>query len=467
MNPIGANTWIWVSPLTDARLAELAPRIRGWGFDVIELPIENVGDWDPGRTAELLAQLELSATTCAVMPETRDLVSSDEATVASTQEYLRACVDAAGAIGARTVAGPIYSPVGRTWLMDAAEHGATVARLVEALRPVADHAATRGVRLAIEPLNRFETSFINTVDQALEVVESLDSPWCGVAVDTFHMNIEEKDPAAAIRAAGPRLFHVQVCGNDRGSPGADHIDWRAIADALREVEYAGPICIESFTAENQTIARAAAIWRPLAPSQDRLATDGLAFLHRLLRGRTEADAGGPTVEADVTVRDANPLDAAAIADVHVRSWQAAYEPLLPADFLADLSVARREELWRESLSRQDARTGAWVAETGGSVVGFANTGPGRDDDSGADTGELYAIYLDPSTWRRGAGRALMDRAVEGLREAGFRDATLWVFEENARARGFYEAAGWRPDGRSQELHIGGVSRREVRYRRPL
>ncbi len=273
-----------MSPLTDESLAWLAPRIRAWGFDVIELPVETVGDWDPSRTADLLAEWSLGATTCAVMPETRSLVHADRQTVSMTQQYLKACVDAAARIGAGCVAGPIYSPVGSTWLMDSGERSALIEELTEALRPVADYAGERGVRLGLEPLNRYETSFINTVEQALEVVDLLDSDACGVALDTFHMNIEEKDLPAAVRSAAGRIAHVQVCGNDRGAPGSDHIDWPGIAGALGDAGYDGPLCIESFTAENRTIARAAAIWRPLAPTQDQLATDGLAFLRRLSTG---------------------------------------------------------------------------------------------------------------------------------------------------------------------------------------
>ena len=278
MYPIGANTWIWVSPPTDERVAELAPRIRAWGFDLIELPLERPGDWDPGRTADLLAELGLGATTCAVMPESRSLVSQDNAVVSATQDYLRTCVDHAARIGASIVGGPIYAPVGWTPLLDAADRGRTMDRLVGALAGPADYAASRGVTLAIEPLNRYETSLINTVEQAREIVERVDSAGCGILVDTFHLNIEERDPAAAIRLAGDRLAHVQVCANDRGAPGADHIDWAAHLAALRDIGYGGALCIESFTAENQTIARAAAIWRRLAPTQDAIATDGLAFL---------------------------------------------------------------------------------------------------------------------------------------------------------------------------------------------
>jgi len=282
MNPIGANTWIWVSPLTDERLATLAPRVRDFGFDVIELPIENAGDWDPGRARELLDEVGLKATTAAVMTPERDLVSEDGEVIESTQQYVRAAVDMAARAGARTLAGPIYSPVGKTWPMDASERATTVRRLVENLRPVADYAAERGVTLAIEPLNRFETSFMNTAEQVMEVVDRVDSSALGVLLDTFHMNIEEHDPAAAIRLCSGHLAHFHACGCDRGAPGSDQIPWPKIVAALRDTGYEGPLVIESFTIENQAIARAAAIWRPLAPTQDAIATDGLRFLKGVL-----------------------------------------------------------------------------------------------------------------------------------------------------------------------------------------
>jgi D-psicose/D-tagatose/L-ribulose 3-epimerase len=281
LNPIGANTWIWVSPLTDERLARLAPMVRGFGFDVIELPIENAGDWDPGRTRELLDAQGLKATTCAVMTPDRDLTSEDSAVVASTQQYVRSATDMAARVGARSLAGPIYSPVGKTWSMSAAERAAVTNRLVENLRPLAGYAGERGVTLALEPLNRFETSLMNTAEQVMEVVERVGSSSLGVLLDTFHMNIEERDPAAAIRLCGSHLAHFHACGCDRGAPGADQIPWRNIGAALDKAGYNGPIVIESFTIENQAIARAAAIWRPLAPTQDAIATEGLRFLKTL------------------------------------------------------------------------------------------------------------------------------------------------------------------------------------------
>jgi D-psicose/D-tagatose/L-ribulose 3-epimerase len=276
MNPIGVNAWVWVSPPTDESITAIAPRVKAMGFDVLELGLENPGDWDPARMAEVFAANDLGATVCAAMGPGRDL--TDPATVASIQDYLRACIDAVAALGGNVVAGPIYTPVGKTWQMDTAERAATIDRLLEGLKPLADYAGERGVTLAIEPLNRFETSLLNTAEQTMEVVDRLDSPAVGVLLDTFHMNIEEKDQSAAIRLVGDKLVHFHACGSDRGAPGADHIAWDAIAAALGDIGYTGPLVIESFTPDNQTIARAAAIWRPLAVTQETLAEEGLAFL---------------------------------------------------------------------------------------------------------------------------------------------------------------------------------------------
>lgn len=277
MNPIGVNTWVWASPPTDDALAEIAPRLHAWGFDLIEIPLESPADWDPARTAALLAEAGLGTSICLAMGPGRDL-TADAATVAATQDYVRECVDRVAILGGRVVAGPLYTPVGETRSISASERTATVDRLVVGLRPLVDYAGEREVTLAIEPLNRFETSFLNTAEQTLEVVERVNSAALGILLDTFHMNIEEKQQAAAIRLVGSRLAHFHACGSDRGTSGADHIAWPEIATALGEIDYQGALVIESFTPRNQTIARAAAIWRPLAASQDALATDGLAFL---------------------------------------------------------------------------------------------------------------------------------------------------------------------------------------------
>ncbi len=277
MREIGVNTWVWTSPLTDEALSRLAPHIAALGFDVIELPVEQPGQWDPHSGAELLRAHGLAASVVLVMAPGRELVEASLDTVRETQDYLRHCVDVAVTVGAPVVSGPAYASVGRTWRLEADERRGVYAELRENLKPVVDYAGERGVRIGVEPLNRYETSLINTVDQALEALPE----GCGLALDTYHLNIEERSPNQAVRAAGDRLVHLQVCGTDRGTPGADHFDWPGFDDAVRDVGYRGPLVIESFTPDNQAIATAASIWRPLAAGPDALAQDGLAFLRSL------------------------------------------------------------------------------------------------------------------------------------------------------------------------------------------
>ena len=274
---LGVNTWVWASPLDDDALLRIAKRARGIGYELLELPVESPGDWSPTLAAERLGVLGMGARVVGAMGAGRDLL--DDALCASTQAYLRHCVDVATSVGSPTVAGPFTARTGRVWRMNAAERSAAVARLREALRPVAAYAADRGVMLAIEPLNRYETSLINTVEQALDALEPLfDGNSVGLALDAYHLNIEERSPASAIRAAGRHLAVVQVCGNDRGPAGPDHTDWDAFFDALDDAGYSGALTLESFTGDNDTIATAASIWRPLAESQDELASITYDFL---------------------------------------------------------------------------------------------------------------------------------------------------------------------------------------------
>jgi D-psicose/D-tagatose/L-ribulose 3-epimerase len=282
MYAIGVNPWVWASPVDDAALAALVPRIAAFGFDAVELPIEQPGDWDPARTRDLLASHGLVAVgVCAVTPPGRDLVDAPPDVVEATVAYLKSCVDSAAAVGAACVGGPVYAAVGRTWRMTPAARAACYSDFRRALRPVAEYAGERGVGIGVEALNRYETSVVNTVQQALELIDGLPAN-VGLMIDTYHMNIEESDPYGVLAVAGPHIVHVQVSGTDRGAPGADHFDWPRFFAALDATGYGGAVCIESFTAQNETIATAASIWRPLAPSQDALARDGLSFLRAVL-----------------------------------------------------------------------------------------------------------------------------------------------------------------------------------------
>ena len=279
--PIGANLWIWDSPVTTDVIRTRAPQVAAMGFDMVEFPLETPGDWSPDEVMSMLEHAGLRATVCAAMGPGRDLTTDDAGVVASTQAYLRVCIEAAARVGATVVAGPIYSPTGQTGEISVDERTRMIGRLKLNLAPVLEVAEANGVRLAVEPLNRFETSLFNTVAQTMELLGAIEHPALGLLLDTFHMNIEERDIGAAIRLAGDRLVHVHACGNDRGAPGYDSINWAAVRDALGDVGYEGAVTIESFTSANRTIATAASVWRPLAETQDVLAADGLAFLTEL------------------------------------------------------------------------------------------------------------------------------------------------------------------------------------------
>jgi D-psicose/D-tagatose/L-ribulose 3-epimerase len=278
----GVNTWVWVSPLTTAELKKLVPHVKEAGFDWIETPLESPDDYDHDVAAALLREYDLGVSACVAMGPDRDLIHPDESIRKNGKAYVKAAIDATQAIGGTNLVGPLYSAVGRTWQSTPEERAQDTDLLVDTLGDLANYAADHGVVLGVEPLNRFETSFINLAEQVIDVVDRVNHPSCKIMLDTFHMNIEEKSLGDAIRAAGPRLVHLHACENDRGTPGSGNVAWNEVAQGLKDIGYDGPVVIESFTAKVKTIARAAAIWRPLANSQDELASDGLAFLRKTL-----------------------------------------------------------------------------------------------------------------------------------------------------------------------------------------
>ncbi|HEX4764999.1 MAG TPA: sugar phosphate isomerase/epimerase family protein [Lichenihabitans sp.] len=275
----GASTFIWVSPFGNDAL-ELIGRVKDFGFDLIEICVEDPATIDTSRIRDALDRAGLDATICGAFGPNRDMSAEDPTIRAAAVHYTRQCIDIAAALGSGSVVGPMYAGVGNTRMLDR-DARRQRERAVDSLRPAADHAAAHGIRLGLEPLNRFETDLVNTVDQGLELVAEIGRDNVGLLVDTFHMNIEEKDIPAAIRRAGPHIVEFHACSSDRGTPGEDHLPWPEIVSALDEVGYAGPVVIEAFTPKIKEIARAVSLWRPLAESEDALARDGLAHLRRV------------------------------------------------------------------------------------------------------------------------------------------------------------------------------------------
>lgn len=169
------------------------------------------------------------------------------------------------------------------------------------------------------------------------------------------------------------------------------------------------------------------------------------------------------VTNDFIIREADEADTRVIAEIHVADWRWAYKGMVPDGLLDSLSVEHREEMWRRGFARTRPGWAVFVAERESAVIGFVACGPGSDEDADGSTGEVYAIYVKPSVVGTGVGRALFTRAMEHLRESGFRRATLWVLADNARTRRFYEIAGWMPDGTEKTEDWEGFPLREARY----
>lgn len=277
----GINTFLFASPFTN-QSTQLFKNFKTWGFDSVEIPVEQESDIDPAFVKSELDRHDLAcaAIGCAVGPG-RDLRGSPDEQK-TCLDYLHQMIDIAVILGSPTLVGPIYSAVGRADFVPEKERKLQWKLVARHLKKVCRYAEKRGRKIAMEPLNRFETDFMNTCDQALQMIEDVGSPALSILLDTFHMNIEEKDSAAAIRRAGRRLGHFHACGCDRGTPGSDHIDWKSIAAALKRIGYDKDVVIESFTPDVKVIAKAASIWRLIEPNKNDIAVKGVKFLRKAL-----------------------------------------------------------------------------------------------------------------------------------------------------------------------------------------
>ena len=280
---LGASTWLWTSPLTTEMAEQLFPKIAQMGFQAVELPLENIDLLDPDRINTLLGDHGLKPSVCGVFGPGRDLNHPDATIRRATLDYIERALDFAAVVGGPTLCGPLYAEVGKRRPLPDEQRRREWDLAVEGVRAACELAATRNVRIAIEPINRFETDLVNTVAAAVQLAREVSHPSAGVMVDSFHLTLEEANLEEAIRTAGDLLCHVQVSENHRGIPGTGLTDWPAFRRGLEAVNYRGLVVIESFTPENRDLAGAVCIWHRHAPDQDTFARQGLAFLQSLLQ----------------------------------------------------------------------------------------------------------------------------------------------------------------------------------------
>lgn len=277
----GINLMAWSAGVSAEELA-LLPRLAEMGYDGVELPLLQPDLLDPVAIHAALRQAGLRCTASSAMPRGGSLLIPSEHPIALA--WLDRCCRVAAACGATLLCGPLYSPVGL--LAGRPRTAGEWDACVQGLRAVGKIAERYGIIIALEPLNRFETYFLNTAADALRLTEEVDHPLIGILLDTFHMNIEEQDPAAAITQVGPHLVHFHASANDRGTVGSGHIDWSATAQALHASGYAGLpetwMVAETFSAVLPELAAATAIWRRIIPDPWLYARASLAAMHSFM-----------------------------------------------------------------------------------------------------------------------------------------------------------------------------------------
>jgi D-psicose/D-tagatose/L-ribulose 3-epimerase len=277
----GVSTWLWTSPFTTETI-DLFPKIKSMGYDAVEIPVEYPELIDGKKISEALQQNGLEAIVCGAFGAARDLTSDDPVIHQSCFNYIQQCLDLCNEWNAKFLAGPMYSAVGKARMVSPEQRKIEWNRAVTNIHKVCMLAQARGLQIALEPLNRFESDLINTAEDVMRLVKDVNHSAAKVLLDGFHMAIEERNLEEAITLVGDKLIHVQVSENYRGTPGTGQTPWDSFKKGLTNINYKGGVSIESFTPEIKELAGAVCIWKNLAPSQDGFAQDGINFLKKLL-----------------------------------------------------------------------------------------------------------------------------------------------------------------------------------------
>jgi len=277
----GVNVFIWTASFDQSNFG-LLPLVKEKGFDGVEVPLFRPADFPAAQIRRALESYALEATACSILTGGTNIISDDASVRQKTRTHMEECIQAAAEAGIKIIAGPLYSPVGH--LPGRRRNADEWKWAVECYQSLGPVLAKHGVTIAIEPLNRFETYFLNTAADGAALCDEIGHPSVGLLLDTFHANIEEKSIGQAYRTAGKRLKHVHTCENDRGTPGSGHVEWKDVFAAIREIGYDGWLTIESFGFSLGELSAAASIWRDLAPTPDDIAFEGVKFLKQSVAG---------------------------------------------------------------------------------------------------------------------------------------------------------------------------------------
>jgi D-psicose/D-tagatose/L-ribulose 3-epimerase len=277
----GFNLLLWTANVDESTFPQLE-KIKAWGYDGVELPVFDFNADRFKQVGKKLDQLGLGRTAVTVCTSYENPISPDAAKRKAGLERLKKAIDMCAAAGATHLCGPIHSALGEFTGKGRTEDEWKWGK--ETLAKAADHAKANKVTLVVEYLNRFECYFLNCAEDTARFCREVNHPNLKMMYDTFHANIEEKSPRAAIKACADQMVHVHISENDRSTPGEGGVNWDANFAALKEVKYDGWLMIEAFGLALPELAAATKIWRKMFPSEEHLAKEGLKFMKKRMQG---------------------------------------------------------------------------------------------------------------------------------------------------------------------------------------
>jgi D-psicose/D-tagatose/L-ribulose 3-epimerase len=272
----GVNTFIWSEEFGPESLA-LLPRIKEAGFDGVQVPLFRPKQFPAAQVRRAFEENRLECSVCALFVDGQSLISDDAAKRQVARQHIQDTIAASAEAGANFVGGPLYCQVG--YLPGRRRTADEWKWAVEGYQSAGAALAAHKIQLGIEPLNRFETFFLNTNADASALCDEVGNADIGVLCDTFHANIEEKDLGDSMRHLGKHLKHLHTCENDRGIPGSGHVQWESLFRGLKDIGYDGWLTIESFGFVG-ALSAAVCIWRDMAKSPEDIAFEGVKFLRR-------------------------------------------------------------------------------------------------------------------------------------------------------------------------------------------
>ena len=276
---IGMNLLLWTGHVTEEHLPVLRA-LKETGFDGVEVPVFDVSD--PAHYSWLggvLDDIGLERTVVAIIPdEAHSPISPDAAARQGAVDHLQRVVDCSHKLGGQVIAGPWFQPLGVFTGEKPSE--AELDRCAGVHRQILPAMRAAGITPGLEPLNRFEAHLLNTCDQAIAYAERVGEGGIGMLYDTFHANIEEKDPLAALQAlhVSGNLAHVHISENDRGTPGRGHAPIRPTIAALKALGYDGWLTIEAFGRGVPDLAAATRVWRDFFADEAEVYTEGFSLI---------------------------------------------------------------------------------------------------------------------------------------------------------------------------------------------